>query len=348
MKVSILTYLDSETATEYDMVADQIAAALRKKGYQPSILPIHGDIRKLLTGLGRRKPELIFNVMESFAAISSGAVGIVGLLTLRDIPFTGGGPGEFYLQEDKSLTKKLLKYEGIGYPDFAVFGLDSDLETGGNLRMPLFVKPLRMDGSVGIDGKALVHTALDMMKQVVSIHQKVQDAALVEEFIEGREFHVGVLGNQQPLAFPPIEIDFSKMPEGAARVLDAKAKWDEKSAEFKGSTSIVAEVPDELRAKLQKVAVDAFRALRVRDYGRVDLRLTDTGDIYVIEVNASCYLEQSSEFAMGAAAAGIDYPTLIDRIVRLAMERYKMGEPKLAKKKAPRKRKAKRVAETVG
>jgi D-alanine-D-alanine ligase len=105
-------------------------------------------------------------------------------------------------------------------------------------------------------------------------------------------------------------------------VLDSKAKWEEQSVEYKGTKTVVASLPDELRARLQKVAVDAYRAVRVRDYGRVDLRFTDTGEIYVLEVNASCYLEKSSEFAMAAAAGGLDYPRLIERIVNLTMERY--------------------------
>jgi D-alanine-D-alanine ligase len=144
----------------------------------------------------------------------------------------------------------------------------------------------------------------------------------VEEYIEGRELYVGVLGNQEPQAFPPIEMDFSGLPDGAPRVLGARAKWDTKSAEYAGTRAVLADLPDELRARVQKVAVDAYRALRVRDYGRVDLRLTDTGEIYVIEVNASCYLEESSEFAAAAAAAGMDYPTLINKIVELAAERH--------------------------
>ena len=131
-----------------------------------------------------------------------------------------------------------------------------------------------------------------------------------------------MLGNRRPKALPPIEMDFSGLPEGVPQVLDSKAKWDERSKEYKGTKSVLADLPDELRARLQKVAVDAYRALRVRDYGRVDLRLTDTGEIYVIEVNASCYLERNSEFAMAAGAAGIDYPRLIERIVNLAQERY--------------------------
>jgi D-alanine-D-alanine ligase len=120
-----------------------------------------------------------------------------------------------------------------------------------------------------------------------------------------------------------VELDFSGLPEGALKVLDNKAKWDTESAQYRGTRSVVATLPDELRARLQKVSVDAYRALRVRDYGRVDLRLTDTGEIYVLEVNAGCYLARDSEFAMAAAAAGIEYPTLIKRIVDLACERYK-------------------------
>ena len=163
------------------------------------------------------------------------------------------------------------------------------------------------------------------MKRVLAIHEKFNDAALAEEYIEGREFYVGVLGNRDPLAFPPIEMDFSGLPEGAPRVLDSKAKWDKNSAEYKGTKSVMADVPDELRARLQKVSLDAYRALRVRDYGRVDLRLTDTGEIYVIEVNANCYLEQESEFATAAAAAGLDYPAMINRLADLAVERHKIG-----------------------
>src|SRR5262249_38635553 len=166
------------------------------------------------------------------------------------------------------------------------------------------------------------HSTAELLERVRHIHKKVGDDALAEEYIEGRELYVGVLGNNshaQPL--PPVEMDFSGMPEGKPHVLDAKAKWDEKSPEYKGSRAVVAELPDELRARVQKVAVDAYRALRVRDYGRVDLRLTEAGDLYVIEVNASCYLEKSGELVMAATAAGMDYPRLINHIADLALAR---------------------------
>ena len=322
MKITIITYLEKEDAKEYDVVVDQVAKALKANKHTPSALGVHGDIRKLISGLARRKPGLVFNLMEMFGTNVRADVPIAGLLDLLGYPYTGGGPAELSLRQDKALAKRALAYEKILYPDFAVFSND-DLETGGNLRMPLFVKPLRADASIGIGADSLVRDATSLMKRVVAIREKFHDSALAEEYIEGREFYVGVLGNRDPIAFPPAETDFSGLPDGAPHVLDSKAKWAKDSVEFKGTKSIMPDLPDELRAKLQKVALEAYRALRVRDYGRVDLRLTETGDIYVIEVNANCYLERSGEFAVAAERAGIGYDELIGRIVGLAVEREK-------------------------
>ena len=325
MNITVLTYLDSEdeNSKDYEAVVPQVARTLRSLGHRVSVLGAHGDVKRIVAGLSRRKPDLVFNLMEMFGDNVFGDIPVTGLLDLIGLKYTGSGPGELYLSQDKGLTKKLLAFDGILYPRFAVFSKQQgSFETGGNLRMPLFVKPLRSDSSLGIGGKSLVHDAVALMERVTAIRKELNDSALAEEYIEGREFYVGVLGNGQPKALPPIEVDFTGFPEGVPKVLDSKAKWDESSKEYKGTKSVLANLPDELRAKLQKVAVDAFRALRVRDYGRVDLRLTDTGDIYVLEVNASCYLERSAEFAMSAAAAGMDYPRLIEKIVNLTLERY--------------------------
>ncbi len=323
MKITVLTYLDSENenSKEYDQVVPQVARTLRRLGHRVSVLGVHGDVKRLIAGLSRRKPELVFNLMEMFGDNVFGDIPVTGLLDLLGLRYTGSGPGELYLSQDKGLTKKLLAFEDILYPRYAVFSRQAAFETGGNLRMPLFVKPLRSDASLGIGGKSLVHDAVALMERVAAIHKELEDSALAEEYIDGREFYVGVLGNAQPKALPPVEVDFTGFPEGVPKVMDSKAKWDERSKEYKGTKSVIANLPDELRAKLQKVAVDAYRALRVKDYGRVDLRLTETGEIYVLEVNASCYLEKSSEFAMAAAASGLDYPRLIERIVNLATER---------------------------
>jgi D-alanine-D-alanine ligase len=322
MRITVLTHLQKEKDEKsYDVVVDQVAQGLREAGHEAEIFGVHADTEKLIRGLDERKPDLVFNLMETFGKTQLGAVGVVGLLEVLGVPYTGCGPGEYYLQEDKAITKKLLAFDRVLFPDFAVFSMNADMETGGNLRFPLFVKPLRMDASIGINGKSFVKTTKELMERVAAIH-KLKDSALVEEFIEGREFFVGVLGNAMPQALPVVEIDFTGFPAGVPKVLDAKAKWDINSPRYKGTKSVFpTDLPGDVQARLERVALDAYRALRVRDYGRVDLRMAETGEIYVIEVNASCYLEKSSEFAMAAEKAGMTYPELLDRIADLALER---------------------------
>jgi D-alanine-D-alanine ligase len=322
VRITILTYVDREGTKEWDVVVGQVAAALRKKKHKVSMLGVHADMKKLIRGIERQKPDLVFNLLEEFGKDPFGHISVCGLLDLMHVPYTGCGPGEYSLTQDKALTKKLLAFEQILFPKFAVFHHDKDFETGGNLRMPLFVKPVAMDSSIGIGKKSLVTNSTEMMQRVLAIHRDCGDAALAEEYIEGREFYVGVLGNGDAQALPPIEVDFSGMPDGAPNIYDSNAKWETDSKEYKGTKAVIADVPDELRARLHKVSLDAYRALRVRDYGRVDLRVAETGEIYVLEVNASCYLERNDEFTMAAAHAGITYVDLIQRIVELALARY--------------------------
>jgi D-alanine-D-alanine ligase len=323
LKITLLANLESPEAKP-DVVVGQISEALTSLKHEVKVLATFDDIDFIVSELKRHRPDLVFNLFESFGnEVIGGQMGVTGLLDLLELPHTGGGAGELYLQEDKALAKKLLAYEQILYPDFAIFAPNSEFETGGKLRMPLFVKPLRMDASIGIDEKSLVRNTGELMERVVKIHKDLGDAALAEEYIEGREIYVGVLGNLDPVALPPVEIDFSGLPDGSLKVMDSQAKFDTKSERYQGTRAVVAELDPALRAKLQKVTLDAYRALRVRDYGRLDLRLTESGEIYVIEVNASCYLEQQGEFVMAAAAAGMEYPQLIGRIVDLAIERWK-------------------------
>jgi D-alanine-D-alanine ligase len=323
VRITVLTWLESERATEHDVVVDQVVDALEAGGHVVSIIGVHGELQRLVDGIRITDPDLVFNLMEMFDDNLLGDVSVAGLLELCGVPYTGCGPGELYLCQDKALTKKILHHEGIAYPRFAVFPRGAGFETGGNLRMPLFVKPLRADASIGIDeSRSLVHDTPGLMRRVLAIHDEVHDAALAEEYIAGRELYVAILGNDEPLALPIIEMDFSGLPDGAPHILGERAKFDVGSLEYRGTHAVVAELPDELRARLHKISLDAYRALRVRDYGRVDLRLTDSGEAYVIEVNASCYLEEKSELALAAAAAGIDYATLINRIAALALARF--------------------------
>jgi D-alanine-D-alanine ligase len=326
LRITVLTDVEQERQDPRasDPVVPQVADALAAAGHRVDVLGVHADVRRFVAALDERKPELVFNLLETFGEDLNGDIGVAGLMDLLGVRYTGCGPGELYLANDKALAKKMLAFEGLKYPNFAMFGGGAELETGGNLRMPLFVKPARMDASIGIDAGGLVHDATALMKRVALIHDELGVAALAEEYIDGRELYVGVLGNEQPEPLPPIEIDFSRMPAGTLHILDAKAKFDEDSPEYRGTKAVVADLPVELRARLHKVAVGAYRALRVRDYGRVDLRLAPDGEIYVLEVNAGAYLERESELAMAARAGGIDHAALIARIVELARARHGM------------------------
>jgi len=322
MRITVLAYSDDEAGKELDDVVAQVAAALREGGHAVKVLPVHASVEQMVAGLREARPDLVFNLIEQFGDDLVGDIGVTGVLDLLGLRYTGCGPGELYLANDKALGKKLLAFEGLLYPKFAVFGGDADLETGGNLRMPLFVKPARMDASIGIDADSLVRDAPSLMKRVAQIHETLGDAALAEEYVDGREINVGVLGNREPQPLPAIEIDFSGFPEGKPHVLDANAKFEEGTPEYGGTKAVIADLPDDVAARLAKTAVAAYRALRVRDYGRVDLRLAPTGEIYVLEVNAGCYLERNGELAMAARAVGIAHARLILRIVELAEERY--------------------------
>ena len=266
MDVTILAYLEPGDEKP-DIVMEQVARALTQTGHKAKIATIRDDVADVIALAKKPKPDLIFNLVESFGDdILGGTTAVAGLLDLLELPYTGGGPGEIFLQEDKALAKKLLAFEHIPYPDFATFAPNAEFETGGNLRMPLFVKPLRMEASIGIDEKSLVRNTQQLMERVRYIHKTFGHAALAEEYIEGREFYVGVLGNDELTALPPLEIDFSGIKNGP-KFMDSGAKFDEASERFKGTKAVVPNLEPELRARLQKVSLDAYRALRVRDYG---------------------------------------------------------------------------------
>jgi D-alanine-D-alanine ligase len=192
---------------------------------------------------------------------------------------------------------------------------------------PLLVKPPQEDASLGITQKSVVNDIKELLDVISSTQQEYQSPVLVEEFIDGREFYVGVIGNSKVEALPIIELDFSKFPAGLPKIASWEAKWgdegDEKGAEFEGTQSIFpSDLSEELTEKIQRVAIDAFQALRLRDYGRIDLRVTAEEQVYVIEANPNCYLEKNSEFARAAEKSGLAYPAMIARIIELASARY--------------------------
>lgn len=319
LKIAVLHYEERDgTVPAHDEVVDQVQAALAALGHRPVLLGTNRDVTELVARLREIRPDLVFNLCETFGGRDSNEGNVTALLVLLGIPFTGTGPVGMALRQDKALTKKVLQFHGVRCPRFAIFDL-GNLEFAGRMHFPLIVKPMRGDASVGVGDASLVHDYEGLTRQVAVIHNELQEAALVEEYIEGREFYVGVLGNEPPEALPVVEMDFTKLPPGVPHVYGWRAKFDHTSRQYQAVNAVIAtDLSPELRYSISSAALEAVYALQVRDYARVDMRLSRDGKPYVIEVNANPYLEQTSAFAFAALQAGMGYNTLIGRLVEIA------------------------------
>ena len=325
MKIALLHTRDA-TDPPIDPVIAQLEAALKAGGHELRKLVVDSSVQPLVTSLTEDRPDLVFNIAESFAGKSALESNVAALMNLLDLRYTGSSPAGLILAGDKTLTKKVLTFHGILTAKFATVFRGS-VDWAGKIEFPLILKPPQEDASLGITQKSIVNNVQELLETISSLQEEYQGPVLAEEFIDGREFYVGVLGNSDVKALPIMEMDFTGYPEGRPKIASWEAKWgddgDEKGAEFEGTKSVFpADVSEELAARMQKVAVDAFQALRLRDYARVDLRVNAKEEIFVIEVNPNCYLEQTAEFAAAAAKDGTDYNTLVGRIVELASARY--------------------------
>ena len=309
-----------------DPILDQLDAALRENGHETRRVVVDDRVEPLVASLTHEKPDLVFNIAESFGGKSALESNVAALLNLLKLRYTGSSPAGLIMAGDKTLTKKVLTFHGIPTPRFATV-FRGNVDWAGDIDFPIIVKPPQEDASLGITQKSIVNDVRELLETISALQTEYQSAVLAEEFIEGREFYVGVIGNSNVEALPVIELDFSKFPKGLPKIASWSAKWGEdgegKGAEFAGTKSVFpTDLSEELDERIKKVAIDAFQALRLRDYARVDLRVNASEKIYVIEVNPNCYLEAKSEFAMAAEKGGMKYPALINRIVELASARY--------------------------
>jgi D-alanine-D-alanine ligase len=325
MKIGLLHTTDAAGPPE-DPVLGQLEEALHAHGDETFRAVVTEEIEPLITQLRGESPDLVFNMAEAFGGKSALESNVAALLNLLGLRYTGSSPSGLMVAGDKALTKKILSFHQIKTPEFATV-FRGALDSVGNLKFPVIVKPPQEDASLGITAKSVVHDIKELFEAMDGLQKEFKSPVLVEQFVEGREFYVGVLGNESATALPVIELDFSKFPADKPKIASYAAKWGEdgegSGAEFAGTESIFPSGVDaELLERMQRVAVEAFDALRLRDYGRIDLRVTADGEIFVIEVNPNCYLEKSGEFARAADKSGLTYPALIERIVELASARY--------------------------
>ena len=350
LKISVLFWEErNQERTSHDEVVDEVAGALTEGGHKVSLLGINDDLRELLDKLDDKRPDLVFNLCERFTDNDEYEMHVTAVLAMLGQPFTGTGPAGMVLRQDKAVTKKLLKFHEVHYPNYATFDKD-DLEFAGKMRFPLFVKPLHGDTSLGIDDSSLVTEYDKLVERISFIQTHLKVPALVEEYIEGREFYVGILGNEAAEILPVMELDFSKLPGQYPRIYGHEAKSDAASPQFGAVNAVVAtELASEVRARITMAGREAAHALKVQDYARVDIRLSTDGVPMVVEVNANPYLERTSAFALAALQAGMGYSTLINRIVDIAMKRW---EPtpflkELQKNRAERAKIRKQAAKAV-
>ena len=297
---------------------EEIFEALESLGHEPSYQMLDGD-EKSLASLSRCDADLFFNIVESYGGDDTKEMHVAAYLDLLGRVYTGAGPDSMFLAQDKGLAKKLFAFHGIRTPFFATC-YRGNLDHCHDITFPLIVKPISEDGSIGIDQDSVVKSVKQLMERIQYIQEEFDSPALLEEYIEGREIYGAILGNRNPEVLPLIELDLSRLPAGVPRVAGTEVKWEKDSEAYKLTKSAPVEDLDEKTTELlSKTALSVYRALRLRDYGRIDMRLTEKGEVYVIEANPNPWLSSTSEFFMAAKKSGRTYAEMIGEIVELAI-----------------------------
>ena len=301
---------------------EEIAEALQKLGHETSHVELDGRPQSL-HALAKCDADLVFNLTESFDGDDTKEMNVVAYVDLLGLRYTGAGPHAIFMSQDKAVAKKIFAFHGIKTPFFAT-SYRGRIEHAHDISFPLIVKPAWEDGSIGIDAGAVVTNIKEMMVRIEYIQDEFDSPALIEEYIEGREIYAGVLGSyDRSQVLPLVELDLSRLPEGTPKIASYDVKFEKNTEAYKLTKSAIAEnLDDDIRKRLSDTALAAYRALKLRDYGRIDMRLAPNGDVYVIEANPNPWLASRQEFAMAAKASGLSYAEMIGTIVDLAMSRY--------------------------
>ncbi len=322
MKIAVLHY--QPTGEPVDPVVDHIANALKELGHTPLPIGVHDRVFDLLHEIEASRADLVFNVCETFADDYRLEVNVAAVMEMARIRFTGSGTAGLLLAQDKILTKQLLEYHKVLTPNFLTFDGET-FEAFGRMTFPLIVKPARSDASLGISRHSVVNDWDGLTRRVRDIRKSLNDEALAEEFIDGREIYVGVIGTPtRPVILPTVELDWGNWDENEPKVSDRQVKFGE-VGEDSPHLVMAENISPELQTRIERSALLAYRALKICDYARVDMRISaKTGEPFVLEVNPNPYLENESELAMAAEKQGMNYTDLIGHIVESAASRYQM------------------------
>ncbi len=300
-------------------VANAMAEAL-SGGRRRVVVKAVDDVRSVADVL-TTDPDVVVNLCESLGADSRGEALVPAMLELAQVCFTGSSSFSLALALHKNKAKEILRARGVPTPAAHIIERVEDL-VGLELAFPLIVKPSREDASMGIDFDSVVHDRQALGRVVSRVLRTFKQPVLVEQFVDGREIYVPLLGNSGRKALPLTEIEFGAAFANKPRILSYGAKWDTSSPECIDSPSKLVELPTAIRKRCVEVALAAFEALECRDYGRVDLRLDGANEPYVIDINPNCDLHPAAGFARSAQAAGLSYGDLALHLIELAQERH--------------------------
>ena len=300
-----------EWRTEYDVVAE-----LKAAGHEVQILGVLDSLTELRAALLDNRPDVVFNLLEEFNGIVTYDQHVVAFLELMRQPYTGCNPRGLLLARDKVLCKQVLAYHRLPTPQFAVFRRGQKFRLPRRLRLPLFVKSATEDASLGIAQASVVDDAAKLRERIEFMHEQIGSDALVEEYIEGRELYVGVLGNERIATLPAWQMHFGSLPESLPAIATRKVKWDRKYQQKYGITTGSADdLEPAVRQRLDRLARRIYRSLYLSGYARIDFRLDAEGRPHVLEANVNPDLTPGEDFPLAAQRAGMSYARLLQRLV---------------------------------
>ena len=296
--------------TEHDVLV-----TLREMGHDVRPVGIKDDLTVIRRAVEEFKPHIAFNMMENFHEIGAFDHNIVSYLELLRVPYTGCNPRGLMLARDKALSKTLLSYHRIPVPDFVVVHVGRKPRRPKRLAFPLIVKSLTEEASIGISQASVVHDEERMRERVAFIHSSVGTDAIVERYVDGRELYVGIIGNQRLRVLPVWELHFTKMPDDVHRIATERVKWSPTYQRKYGIKTREARLPDGVAAGIQRLCKRVYRTLDLSGYARIDMRMDESGRVYVIEANPNPQLAYGEDFAESAERAGLEYDELLQQIL---------------------------------
>lgn len=298
-----------------------IVNALNKVGYEAYLLNIREDINLFMEDFLTNKPNVIFNLVELFNDNPKLEMPFAGILELLKVPVTGAPPLALGTCQNKTLTKRILKKAGVRTPEFRFIEKEEKIYRHG-LKYPIIVKPAFEDASVGIENDSIVYNQESLRNRINLVLNYYMQPALLEEFIDGRELNVAVMGDKDPFALPISEIDFTRMPKHLHNIVSYQAKWDPYHEAYHKTIPVCpAKLPKKIALEAQQIAVNCFKTAGCRDYARVDMRLSKDKKLYVLEVNPNPDLTEGAGFMRSAHAGGYTYKKALKKIVDLAWAR---------------------------